>query len=285
LTTKWTKDTKGVMGVLYGGVGGHRQDESEVGNTITGSTEEFVHGTNGIARKGEGHALPRRCRRAVSLSWGIHRTSAECCILGPRSVVEIMSRIRKRAPATTATNRRSRANLNAGATAAVDEPLDVQARYAEACRLASQGEHEEARRLYSDLEVSLSGAEGDVRLRALVQNDLAVMAAMDKRFEEASRGWHAALEIDRDCLVARLNRDLVEAEIRSIQTTDDSGELKLAPAPPALPSPLVGEGGPQGRMGGGFSHRQADPHPPFGRPLPWGEVDQSGAGYHSLGAR
>ena len=76
-----------------------------------------------------------------------------------------------------------------------------------------RGNIDEARRLYADLEGSLAGAEADRRLRALVQNDLAVMAAMDGRFDEARAGWQTALEIDRDCLVARLNRDLVEAEI------------------------------------------------------------------------
>ena len=44
-----------------------------------------------------------------------------------------------------------------------------------------------------------------------MRNDLAVIAAMDGRFDEARTGWRAALEIDRDRLVARLNRDLVEA--------------------------------------------------------------------------
>ena len=95
-----------------------------------------------------------------------------------------------------------------------EEPVDAQARYDEACGLASRGQHDEARRLYAEL-----GACGwrvrlpETRLRALVQNDLAVMAAMDGRFDEARAGWQTALEIDRDCLLARLNRDLVEAEI------------------------------------------------------------------------
>ena len=41
------------------------------------------------------------------------------------------------------------------------------------------------------------------------------------------------MEIDADCLVARLNPYLVEAEISLSQTTDDFGELKLVPAPTA----------------------------------------------------
>ena len=81
---------------------------------------------------------------------------------------------------------------------------------------------------------------------------------MDALTRRGRGGWEAALEVDQDCLVARLNRDLVEAEISLLQSTDDFGELKLAPAPMpsplvgagSMPSSLVGEGGPQGRMGG-----------------------------------
>ena len=49
------------------------------------------------------------------------------------------------------------------------------------------------------------------------------------------------LDMDADCLVARLNRDLVEAEISLSQTTDDFGELKLAPVPVPTTSQLVGQ--------------------------------------------
>ncbi len=41
-----------------------------------------------------------------------------------------------------------------------------------------------------------SGAESDPRLKALVQNDLAAIAAMEGRFGEAREGWQKALEID-----------------------------------------------------------------------------------------
>ena len=82
--------------------------------------------------------------------------------------------------------------------------------------------------------------------------------------------------------MARLNRDLIEAALSFGQMGGDVGELKLAPAP--VPSPLVGEGGPQGRMGGGSglgnaelrlaeAVGSADPHLPFGHPLPWGEAE------------
>ena len=130
-------------------------------------------------------------------------------------------------------------------------PFDATARYAEACKLASLGQHEEARRPYADWQSLTGEAERNARLAALVHNDVAVMAAMDGRFDEARAEWKAALEVDQDCLVARLNRDLVEAEIGLLQSTDDVGELKLALAP-AL-SPPCGGSWPAGPDGGPWS--------------------------------
>jgi hypothetical protein len=149
---------------------------------------------------------------------------------------------------------------------ASDEPFDTEMAYAEACNLACQGRHDEARLLYASLDGSLSCVDGGARLRALIQNDLAVMAAMDGRFDEARSGWQTALEVDRDCLVARLNRDLVEAEIHRDQASEGFGELKLAPAP--MPSPLLGEGGPEGRMRGRVSHGCSPPSPALRAPSP-----------------
>jgi tetratricopeptide (TPR) repeat protein len=136
-----------------------------------------------------------------------------------------MRRNRKKAQATRSSKRRSVATPIAPTTAVVQKPFDHSASYTEACRLASLGQHEDARRIYTDLENSLRGAVTDIRLRALVQNDLAVMAAMDGRFEEAFRYWHAALDIDANCLVAQLKLDPVAAEISLLQATDDFGEL------------------------------------------------------------
>ena len=58
-----------------------------------------------------------------------------------------------------------------------------------------------------------AGAEGEFRLRALIRNDLAAIAALEGRFDEALAGWQAALEIDPDCLMARLNRDLIAGRV------------------------------------------------------------------------
>ncbi len=61
--------------------------------------------------------------------------------------------------------------------------------YWRACRLAEQGKYEEARQLYSALNIPPSAPSLD----ALVQNDLAVLAALEGRYDEARQGWqHAA---------------------------------------------------------------------------------------------
>jgi hypothetical protein len=106
-------------------------------------------------------------------------------------------------------------------TVASKKHVAIQAMYAKASGSACQGRHEEARQLYAVLEGALAGVGGDARLRAFVRNDLAVMAAIEGRFDEALTGWKAALEIDSGCLVARLNRVSVEAELCLGQPTGD----------------------------------------------------------------
>ena len=106
----------------------------------------------------------------------------------------------------------------------------------------------------------------------MIRNDLAVLAAIEGKLDEARTGWQEAVEVDPECRLAQLNRDLVEAEVSLATVQDDFGELKLAPAP--LPSPLVGEGGPEGRMGGQMAlpasptARPSSPPPPW-PPPPW----------------
>ena len=117
----------------------------------------------------------------------------------------------------------------------VEGPIDAAVRYAEACGLAGQGKHAQARRIYPELDAALANVDSEVRVRALIRNDLAVLAVADGRFDEARAGWRGALDADPDCLVARLNRDLLEAEISLATMKNDVGELKLAPAPGAAP--------------------------------------------------
>ena len=120
-----------------------------------------------------------------------------------------MSRRRKKAQGTRSAATKSAVADTAVSAFVADEPLDAAVSYAEACGLAAQGKNDEARRIYGDLETALAGVESDVRLRALILNDLGVIAATEGNFDEARVGWQAALEIDPDCLLARLNRDLL----------------------------------------------------------------------------
>jgi glycosyltransferase involved in cell wall biosynthesis len=116
-----------------------------------------------------------------------------------------------------------------GAQAEAGLPPD----YWHACKLAEQGKYDEARQLYSKLESSAAGGH----LGALVRNDLAVLAALDGRYDEARQGWQQALELDQDCLMARLNRDLVHAEF-DVVNHDNGQELDLVvPHSPAAQQP------------------------------------------------
>jgi glycosyltransferase involved in cell wall biosynthesis len=142
-----------------------------------------------------------------------------------------MSRKRKKAPLPKSSRTRTTGDPKVATSGSIAQPLDVSAHYAEACKLAAQGQHDEARRLYAEWQNSSVDAGTDAKLRALIHNDLAVMAAIDGRSDEAHAEWKAALEADRDCLPARLNRDLIEAEISLGRVPDEFGELKLALAP------------------------------------------------------
>ena len=80
----------------------------------------------------------------------------------------------------------------------------------------------------------------DARLRGLIQNDLAVLDATEGKFDEAREGWRRALEADGELLLARLNRDLLEAEISLAEVHEEVGELKLVPAPGAGAGDVLG---------------------------------------------
>jgi glycosyltransferase involved in cell wall biosynthesis len=103
--------------------------------------------------------------------------------------------------------------------------------YWQACRLAEEGRYDEARRLYAELDAAT--AEDDPRLRALLRNDLAVLAALEGRLDDARRGWIAALEADAACLQARLNDALVGAELdyANARPDDFPTDLQYLPAP------------------------------------------------------
>ena len=153
-------------------------------------------------------------------------------------------------------------------------PVDLTVRYAEACGLAAHGQYDKARRIYAELDAVLAGAESEAGVRALIRSDLAAIAALEGRFDEALAGWQAALEIDPNCLMARLNRDLIEAELIIGQGNGDPGELKLAPAP--VPSLLVGEVGPQGWMWDGIGWEGRSRVQSFVGPPPLAPPSQGG---------
>jgi hypothetical protein len=85
----------------------------------------------------------------------------------------------------------------------------------------------------------------DARLRALIQNDLAVIAAMQGQLSEASEKWRAVLEVGALCLPARLNLGLVQAELgRSaapapdlVDPTGANGDLNVEVGVPVSPPP------------------------------------------------
>jgi len=102
---------------------------------------------------------------------------------------------------------------------------ELHASYREACRLAEQGRYVEARQFYGGL---IDGAT-EPRLKALVANDLAVLAVMEGRLDEALQGWERAIDADETLLPARLNRDLINAKLALGRTGGPAGELVPAP--------------------------------------------------------
>ena len=118
---------------------------------------------------------------------------------------------------------------------AADSKNVLPASYWKACELARAGQYEKARAAYAKLERSASKAKSDARLRALIQNDLAVIAAMPGQLSEASEKCRAVLEVDACCLQARLNLGLVEAELNRsaahapdpVDSTGANGDLNV----------------------------------------------------------
>ena len=102
-------------------------------------------------------------------------------------------------------------------------------RYIEACQLAEQGRYIEARRLYAQLGRRTSKKK--TLLHGLIQNDLAVLDAVEGKIDAARERWRAAIEADGGSLLVRLNRDLLEAETSVAEGQDYPGELKLVPGP------------------------------------------------------
>ncbi len=147
-----------------------------------------------------------------------------------------MSRHQRKAKLKRASAGKSAATLPA------EPPAEL---YRRACSLAAEGHYDEARQVYRRLK-DAAGADVDNRLRALIRNDLAVLAALESRFDEAKSGWQAAMEADPACLLAKLNRDLMVGELErvSASASEVPAPLQFAPAPtpmqPASNGPVNG---------------------------------------------
>ena len=60
---------------------------------------------------------------------------------------------------------------------------------------------------------------------------------MEGKYDEACEGWRAAIDDNRDCLPARLNLGLVEAELSWAVSTANSGE-EGGPTGVSAPRPI-----------------------------------------------
>jgi len=92
----------------------------------------------------------------------------------------------------------------------------------------------------------------------LIENDLAVLAAMEGKFHDACQGWRAALDSNNGCLPARLNLGLVEAELSWAVPAPNSGEDSAGSVLEGAPTGVsaLQEGRPW--EGGATAGRQAD---------------------------
>ena len=105
--------------------------------------------------------------------------------------------------------------------------------YEHACRLARDGRHDEARRLYAEVK----SASSDPALGACAMNDLAVLDALDEDFETARRGFEHALRLDPTCESARLNLAML---VSCGCGTTDSADAS-SPSPVSLVPPMNGD--------------------------------------------
>jgi glycosyltransferase involved in cell wall biosynthesis len=104
------------------------------------------------------------------------------------------------------------------------------AAYWKACNLTREGKYDEARLAYARLQ--RSAAKKNTRLSALIQNDLAAIAAMQGQLGDACHSWRAVLDRDATCEPARLNLALVEAELVTAKVSDSTSEPRTASSGP-----------------------------------------------------
>ena len=86
------------------------------------------------------------------------------------------------------------------------------------------------------------------RLRALVQNDLAVLDAIQGKLQDACEQWRGVVDADEACLPARLNFGLIRAEMswsaanENSKVENQNGNLKLEIRNPKSEGPRRGRG-------------------------------------------
>jgi hypothetical protein len=134
-----------------------------------------------------------------------------------------------------------------------------------ACGHVQQGNYERARPIYNRLATTTNSA--DMRLRALIHNDLAVLDVIEGRHDDARRIWAKALQADGGCLQAALNRDLFEAEMSLLNAQSDQASLNLE----LVPDPRAPR-----ESSHSAAHQEVRPHksprPAGGKRVPEGRV-------------
>lgn len=104
---------------------------------------------------------------------------------------------------SAASNRGNNGSHGARASAAGHQGRQYDAAF----RLFESGKHDEARKLY--LQLDADGVDPEVRADAI--NSLAVLDALDERFHAAREGFKRALSVDSACDFAKRNLAMLES--------------------------------------------------------------------------
>jgi glycosyltransferase involved in cell wall biosynthesis len=115
----------------------------------------------------------------------------------------------------------------------------VQDLYNRACRLAEEGQFDQARAIYENLRKE----DLDDRMKALVSNDLAALAAQEGHVEEALQGFRASVASHPQCEPAIANLDLLQADCKSVDEKEAPGKepdrVSNAVAPQEIPCKIA----------------------------------------------
>jgi glycosyltransferase involved in cell wall biosynthesis len=163
---------------------------------------------------------------------GVGPPEADAPNTGERQVATM--RRQRNISADTDLGRSRQVELNGQGNPAVlasGDDAELPPQYLEARQFAESGEYKAAREGYARLLRQRRRGKKHARLRGLIHNDLAVLDAIEGRFEEARESWKRASEADGDLLLARLNRDLFEAEMSLAEVQEETDVLKLVPSP------------------------------------------------------